>query len=409
MQVPKPTEEDRVAFTALVPDDPRVEVKPMFRQPRRLRQRQHVPGSVRFAGRRQGAGGGGATGAGGRWGAVRAGGPADGRLRRAARRVAGPCGDRAGVGHRRAGARRGAAAQGGEEDGADDGDQGPGPRAEDQIGSPAHGAVSLRRCPRAGNRAGPGRGHLPRRCPRPAPDRKPLAGVRASSAGGRVSMRIPGYARMNEGWPSGCPVPRGRRETIQPWTRVRCVSGDPPGGVASRLGAGPGRRPAGRSHPAARVGRGAAPVGARGAVGAWAGDVRGAGAARAAGCVAAAQRGALPGVRGCGGGALTVGSASRPVSPPGRRPVRSARRPSRIVRSGPRRLRTGSAPWHAGYPRRMAGLSGAFWALLGLRQCACCGRVVPRRTAGRSQAMPGQFLCRRCREDEEAGARLRDL
>ncbi len=30
MQVPKPTDEDRARFHALVPDDPRVEVKPMF-------------------------------------------------------------------------------------------------------------------------------------------------------------------------------------------------------------------------------------------------------------------------------------------------------------------------------------------------------------------------------------------
>ena len=30
MQVPKPTEADRDRFRALVPDDPRVEVKPMF-------------------------------------------------------------------------------------------------------------------------------------------------------------------------------------------------------------------------------------------------------------------------------------------------------------------------------------------------------------------------------------------
>jgi hypothetical protein len=30
MQVPKPSEEDKVRFRALVPDDPRVEVKPMF-------------------------------------------------------------------------------------------------------------------------------------------------------------------------------------------------------------------------------------------------------------------------------------------------------------------------------------------------------------------------------------------
>jgi TfoX/Sxy family transcriptional regulator of competence genes len=30
MQVPRPTEEDKERFRALVPDDPRVEVKPMF-------------------------------------------------------------------------------------------------------------------------------------------------------------------------------------------------------------------------------------------------------------------------------------------------------------------------------------------------------------------------------------------
>ena len=30
MRVPKPTDEDRARFHALVPDDPRVEVKPMF-------------------------------------------------------------------------------------------------------------------------------------------------------------------------------------------------------------------------------------------------------------------------------------------------------------------------------------------------------------------------------------------
>jgi TfoX/Sxy family transcriptional regulator of competence genes len=30
MQIPKPTEEDVARFRALVPDDPRVEVKPMF-------------------------------------------------------------------------------------------------------------------------------------------------------------------------------------------------------------------------------------------------------------------------------------------------------------------------------------------------------------------------------------------
>jgi len=30
MQVPKPTDEDKAAFRALVPDDPTVEVKPMF-------------------------------------------------------------------------------------------------------------------------------------------------------------------------------------------------------------------------------------------------------------------------------------------------------------------------------------------------------------------------------------------
>jgi hypothetical protein len=30
MEMPKPTEADRARFTALVPDDPRVEVKPMF-------------------------------------------------------------------------------------------------------------------------------------------------------------------------------------------------------------------------------------------------------------------------------------------------------------------------------------------------------------------------------------------
>ena len=30
MQVPRPTEEDKERFQALVPDDPRVEVKPMF-------------------------------------------------------------------------------------------------------------------------------------------------------------------------------------------------------------------------------------------------------------------------------------------------------------------------------------------------------------------------------------------
>ena len=30
MKVPKPTEEDKERFRALVPDDPRVEVKPMF-------------------------------------------------------------------------------------------------------------------------------------------------------------------------------------------------------------------------------------------------------------------------------------------------------------------------------------------------------------------------------------------
>jgi hypothetical protein len=32
MQMPKPTEADRERFRALVPDDPRVEVKPMFGQ-----------------------------------------------------------------------------------------------------------------------------------------------------------------------------------------------------------------------------------------------------------------------------------------------------------------------------------------------------------------------------------------
>jgi TfoX/Sxy family transcriptional regulator of competence genes len=30
MQIPKPTDDDRARFQALVPDDPRVEVKPMF-------------------------------------------------------------------------------------------------------------------------------------------------------------------------------------------------------------------------------------------------------------------------------------------------------------------------------------------------------------------------------------------
>jgi TfoX/Sxy family transcriptional regulator of competence genes len=30
MQVPRPTEDDKERFRALVPDDPRVEVKPMF-------------------------------------------------------------------------------------------------------------------------------------------------------------------------------------------------------------------------------------------------------------------------------------------------------------------------------------------------------------------------------------------
>jgi hypothetical protein len=30
MEMPKPTEEDKERFRALVPDDPRVEVKPMF-------------------------------------------------------------------------------------------------------------------------------------------------------------------------------------------------------------------------------------------------------------------------------------------------------------------------------------------------------------------------------------------
>ncbi len=30
MQIPKPTGEDKARFTSLVPDDPRVEVKPMF-------------------------------------------------------------------------------------------------------------------------------------------------------------------------------------------------------------------------------------------------------------------------------------------------------------------------------------------------------------------------------------------
>ncbi|QDC25050.1 TfoX/Sxy family protein [Georgenia yuyongxinii] len=32
MQMPRPTEEDKARFRALVPDDPRIEVKPMFGQ-----------------------------------------------------------------------------------------------------------------------------------------------------------------------------------------------------------------------------------------------------------------------------------------------------------------------------------------------------------------------------------------
>ena len=32
MKMPKPSEEDRARFRSLVPDDPRVEIKPMFGQ-----------------------------------------------------------------------------------------------------------------------------------------------------------------------------------------------------------------------------------------------------------------------------------------------------------------------------------------------------------------------------------------